>query len=93
MKTLLVGLVMICTIVLAGCAGEVVATRPSEVVYDRPAAPGPDYIWISGDWVWAGGRYSWHEGHWDRRREGHVWHDGGWESRRGGWAWHRGYWK
>ena len=70
----------------------VVAERPGDVVYDRPIAPGLDYIWISGDWVWPGGRYAWHAGRWERRREGRVWHEGHWNQHGRGWRWERGHW-
>lgn len=93
MKNLLAGLIVGSMIALTSCAGEIVATRPVDVEYARPVAPGPDYIWISGDWVWSGGVYTWHEGHWDRPREGRTWHEGHWESHGNGWRWNRGRWK
>ena len=37
----------------------VVRERPREVVYVRPPAPGPQHVWVSGDWVWEGGGYRW----------------------------------
>jgi hypothetical protein len=78
-----------------GCTvqGGFVTDRPADVIYARPVAPGDDYIWIDGDWIWEGGTYRWHEGHWDHRRAGRAWHRGNWESHGGGWRWHRGYWK
>jgi len=92
MKKLVAAMMIVSMIVLASCAGEVVATRPVDVTYVRPAAPGPDYVWISGDWIWVNGSYTWHEGRWDRRREGNVWHDGHWEAHGSGWRWHKGHW-
>jgi hypothetical protein len=79
----------------AACSveGGVVTDRPSDVIYARPVAPGPDHIWIDGDWVWSGGIYHWREGHWDHARAGRAWHRGNWEAHGGGWRWHRGYWK
>jgi len=55
-------------------------------------APGPDYLWIGGEWVWNGGWF-WVGGHWSyppRPRAlwapGRVWHDGhGWHNYRGHW--------
>ncbi|HLK30938.1 MAG TPA: hypothetical protein VKT28_20340 [Puia sp.] len=78
----------------SGCAVHgVVTDRPADVYYERPVAPGPDYIWISGDWVWTGGRYSWREGRWEHRREGRVWHEGQWRQHpKGGWRWQKGHW-
>jgi hypothetical protein len=70
----------------------VVGERPVDVMYDRPLAPGPDYIWISGEWVWSGGRYAWHEGRWEKRHEGRVWHEGHWNQHGHGWRWERGHW-
>ncbi|HEX4849535.1 MAG TPA: YXWGXW repeat-containing protein [Puia sp.] len=92
MKNLLAGLLVASMIAMAGCAGEVVTTRPAEVVYDRPPSPGPDYVWISGDWVWLNGSYSWHEGHWGRGT-GKAWREGRWENHRGGYRWRKGHWE
>lgn len=75
-----------------GPAEITVTSRPSPPVYVRPATPGPDYVWIEGDWIGRGGRYHWREGHWARRRHG-VWISGSWESRGNGWYWHRGHWR
>ncbi|HEY4155631.1 MAG TPA: hypothetical protein VGM24_09385 [Puia sp.] len=77
---------------LGGCSTEVVATRPHDVVYSRPVSPGPDYVWVTGDWVWAGGSYRWREGRWARRRSGYQWHEGYWENHNHGWRWRRGHW-
>lgn len=78
----------------ASCSVEgYVTDRPADVTYDRPAAPGEGYVWISGDWVWDGGTYHWNEGHWERTHEGHTWVAGHWESHRHGWKWHRGHWE
>ena len=68
-----------------------VDTAPADVVYTRPVTPGPDYVWIEGDWVTRNGRYEWREGHWARPRN-RVWISGNWESRGGGYYWRRGYW-
>jgi len=82
-----------CLVGAAGCAGGYVATQPAEVVYTRPAAPGPDYIWIDGDWGWSGGAYVWHEGHWGRPRGGRTWQRGSWQSGPRGYRWNRGHWR
>ena len=80
-------------ILSTGCAVHgYVTTRPADVYYDRPAAPGVDFVWISGNWSWAGGKYIWHEGHWARKRSGHEWHEGHWEHHGRGWRWHKGHW-
>lgn len=81
-------------VVLVSCEGTyVVRERPAAVHYNRPPAPGRDYVWISGDWVWSGGRYSWREGHWERTRESRRWVDGYWQQTRSGWKWRPGHWE
>lgn len=82
-----IGFISSCTVT------AVVRERPAEVVYERPPAPSREHIWITGDWVWSGGRYQWHEGHWERRREGVVWDNGHWQDTRGGWKWIPGHWR
>ena len=86
---LFISLVVLAT----GCAVHgVVTERPADIVYERPGVPGPDFIWIRGDWVWSGGRYTWREGRWERRREGRIWHEGHWNQHVHGWRWERGHW-
>ena len=78
---------------LTACAVHgYVSERPADVYYGRPAAPGVNYVWIDGDWVWSGGRYNWHEAHWDRRRVGKAWHAGHWSQHGQGWRWEKGHW-
>jgi len=75
---------------------------PSTVVVQQPPpplpvetvviAPGPDYVWIGGEWIWAGG-WVWRAGYWGHPPYGHAvwvggrsWHDGrGWHAERGHW--------
>ncbi len=77
----------------ASCAPVyVVRERPREVVYVRPAPPSREHIWISGDWIWAGGRYEWREGHWDRPRQGRIWREGHWQNTNRGYRWIPGHW-
>ena len=79
---------------LAGCSTEgYVETQPADVVYTQPVAPGPDYVWIDGDWVWTGGRYNWHPGYWRRGRPGHAWVRGNWSHTSRGYRWNRGHWR
>ncbi|HMH32771.1 MAG TPA: hypothetical protein VK543_07060 [Puia sp.] len=92
MKRLFMLMTAVIAITLISCTAEVVATRPADVVYERPGSPGSGYVWISGNWVWAGSGYTWREGRWDRAREGRAWHDGHWESHGNGWRWRRGHW-
>ena len=55
-------------------------------------APGPDFVWIGGEWVWNGGWF-WTGGHWGPRPyHGAAWVAGGWARGARGWAWHGGRW-
>ncbi len=94
MKTYLIILLFASALLFGSCGStHVVATRPADVMYTRPAAPGPGYIWRNGDWYWGGGGYTWREGRWDRGRIGHNWHEGNWQQTRRGWRWNRGRWR
>lgn len=81
--------------------GANTATTSTVVVQQAPppppaetivVAPGPDYVWISGEWVWAGG-WVWRAGYWGLPPRGHAvwvggrsWHDDrGWHVERGHW--------
>ncbi len=65
---------------------------PPAPVETVAVAPGPDYIWIGGEWVWHGG-WVWAGGHWDHPPyphavwvSGRCWHDGhGWHAQHGHW--------
>jgi hypothetical protein len=94
-KRILFAVIIACTFAATSCMveGGYVTERPGEVVYARPVAPGPGYLWIDGDWFWSGGRYVWHEGHWDRPRGGRAWVGGGWHQGPRGWRWQRGHWR
>lgn len=83
-----------CMIAATGCTVDgYVTSRPDDVVYARPIAPGADYVWIDGDWVWGGGRYVWHGGHWEHGRPGRIWQGGRWQSGSRGYRWQRGHWR
>ncbi|MEO8030159.1 MAG: hypothetical protein ABJC74_06310 [Gemmatimonadota bacterium] len=65
--------------------------RRTEIIVTRP---GPDYVWIGGDWRWNGSEYEWAPGRWapiegNRRayRAGH------WAHTRRGWYWVEGRWR
>jgi hypothetical protein len=92
-KTILAYCLFSCFLLLAGCTAGYVATRPADVEYVRPASPGPDYIWIGGEWEWKGGNYRWHGGSWEHAREGHVWKSGHWENGQKGYRWQKGRWE
>jgi len=93
MKNYLLIVSILTCILLAGCSAGYVTTRPADVVYVRPAAPGPDYVWIGGEWEWSGGSYRWHEGSWQHQKEGHNWKSGYWENGNKGYRWHKGGWQ
>jgi hypothetical protein len=60
----------------------------------QPAAPGADYVWVGGDWVWNGG-WVWVGGHWVYPPfPGAVWFHGAWGRGWGG-GFHRrpGRWR
>jgi hypothetical protein len=94
MKTIIqLGFAIILGFTFAGCSGGMVITsRPDTPYYDRPASPGPDYVWIDGDWEWLGGRYVYHNGYWGHPRGGRAWVSGNWEQHGNGWRWHKGRW-
>jgi WXXGXW repeat (2 copies) len=94
MKNYLIIAAFLSSAVLFSSCGPVqfVSSRPGDVMYNRPVAPGEGYIWIGGDWYWSGGNYQWREGRWDRPRAGHVWHEGNWSQGRRGYRWNRGHW-
>lgn len=47
---------------------------PPRVEY-RTVAPGPDYVWMGGDWEWGGRRYDWRPGRWEAPRYGSNWRE------------------
>jgi hypothetical protein len=62
---------------------------PQEV---QPPSPGPDYVWIGGDWVWNGG-WVWVGGHWAYPPfPGAFWFRGRWAHGWRGYYHQRGHW-
>jgi uncharacterized protein YcfJ len=65
---------------------------PAPVETVTVIAPGPDYVWIDGEWVWNGGWF-WVAGHWGYPPHPHAvwivgrsWHDDhGWHNSHGHW--------
>ncbi len=69
---------------------------PAPVVEVQTSAPGPDYTWIGGNWVWNDHhKWTWEKGRWERpphagmhyvahhyeERDGkHVFERGGWRK-------------
>lgn len=80
----------------------IVAGSPTVVVADAPppptaevigVAPGPDYVWVGGNWVWDG-RWVWVPGHWGYPPRPHaVWVVAHWERGPHGWYHVDGYWR
>jgi Glycine zipper len=58
------------------------------------ASPGPDYVWVDGDWTWNGVAWVWIGGRWVLPPYHHaIWIGPRWE--RGPYGWHRvpGHWR
>jgi len=79
------------------------APQAATVVVDRPpppppvetvvVAPGPDYVWIGGEWTW-NGRWIWMAGHWGYPPYSHaVWVHGYWHQEPHGWRREPGHWR
>ena len=78
----------------APAPGPVAAVAPPPPPVETVVvAPGPDYIWVGGEWVWQG-QWVWVRGHWMVPPYPHaVWIAGrSWHDQ---WGWHhdRGYWR
>jgi WXXGXW repeat (2 copies) len=76
---------------------EMVANEaPPAAIYESvPAAPGPDFFWIGGNWQWRG-RWVWAHGHYDRHphfHQGAGWESGHWDHAGGHYVWREGHWR
>ena len=74
---------------------EIIVTEPPpRVIVERPPArPGPDYVWISGAYVWHG-HWEWEHGRWERPpHRGAVWMPHRYENRGGVHVFISGYWR
>ena len=93
-KILMMGLVMLSAFIIESCGPSelTVSSRPETPYYVRPVSPGPDYVWIDGDWHVRNSTYYWTEGRWVRPGN-RIWMSGSWQSRNGGWYWRRGHWQ
>ncbi|HXT40209.1 MAG TPA: hypothetical protein VN887_09310 [Candidatus Angelobacter sp.] len=82
-----------CLVVREHPRGVVVAEAPpSPQVEVVPAAPGREYVWTEGYWVWHG-RWVWEPGRWIiRPHSGAIWTRGQWVHRRHDWLWEPGHW-
>ena len=63
---------------------------PQTEVIGVPPAPG--HFWISGVWLWEGGRHVWHQGHWAEPRPGFIWVPHRWHQEGREWHMDGGHW-
>jgi len=86
-----------------GIYGVVPAPQVNTVVVAQPpppppvetvvVTPGPDYVWIDGEWVW-NGQWFWVGGHWGYPPYPHaVWVRGYWGRGPHGWSRSPGHWR
>lgn len=93
MKKILVSCVIILSSAGMWSCKTTVAAKPEAVVVARPAQPGPNYIWIEGDWYVSGGRYVQRPGYWVIPRKSRTWVPGSWHHNNHGWYWQKGHWR
>lgn len=79
----------------AATATTVVQTAPppprTDVII---TSPGPDYVWVNGEWEWSGVTWIWDSGRWVHPPyHGAIWIHGGWYHGRRGWYHHPGHWR
>lgn len=55
-------------------------------------APSPDYIWVSGSWIWTNQRYAWQPGHWVPGRQDWIWVPAHYVWTPRGYVFVNGYW-
>ena len=82
-------------IFFAGCKSSrvVVRERPVPPHYSQPLAPGPNYVWHSGEWIRHRHTYIYKQGFWIKAHPGQRYYSSGhWQRRRDGWIWIPGYW-
>lgn len=82
-------------IVFLGChpARMVVRERPAEPHFVQPLAPGPNFVWHSGEWIRYGSSYVYRKGFWIKTpSHGRYYRSGHWQRRRNGWLWIPGRW-
>lgn len=83
-------------IAISGCGPSrvVVRERPLAPIYSRPGAPGPNYVWVEGEWIRHRNNYVYRRGYWAHQRYGHMYYiPGKWISDRNGWVWSPGHWR
>jgi len=79
---------------ITGATTAVDGAPPASFAEEVYPAPGPDYVWISGEWVW-NGRWIWAPGHYVRPpHAGAIWVRGLWaRGSDGRFVWHAGHWR
>jgi len=67
---------------------------PADLVDERPATPGSNYIWLPGYWKFKDGRWHWKKGYWEvKPNPGATWVPGHWiKKHHHGWVWIEGHW-
>ena len=67
---------------------------PTAVVERRAPSPGPEFVWIAGDYRWNSRQYVWVAGHWERKPHARaVWVPGRWVHGSRGWYFVEGKWR
>ena len=84
-----------CLLPPADSMGVVIQTAPPpERVEYYSAAPGPEYVWVTGYWQWNSTEYFWVPGRWAAPPRGyHAYERGRWQRTGHGWKWHEGKWR
>ena len=88
---------------IGGTFGAALGSQANTVIVAEPpppapvetvvVAPGPDYVWIGGEWVW-NGRWFWVAGHWGYPPYPQaVWVRGYWGRGSHGWVRAPGHWR
>lgn len=72
---------------------EVDVAPPAPMLETIGVAPNPAYFWVSGVWVWRGGRHVWNPGYWQAPRTGYYWEPHRWEHRSRSWHFNPGGWR
>jgi hypothetical protein len=96
MKNYILIIFAVIAIGLSSCgpSAVVVRTRPEPPIYSRPYSPGPNYVWVDGEWIWRGNQYVYKQGYWAPiRRKNDIYVQGHWRAGKGGWYWVPGHWK
>ena len=61
---------------------------------ERPMAPSPRHVWVSGEWSSNSGNYAYTDGYWaEPRGRYHHRNEGHWKQTRRGWIWVPGGWR